>query len=367
MNLIALPMKSIKTFLTGVWLLAITQTCLGKQNGDTSTVCTKREPCCATDWHVPLGIMIDHNHLKGDWGVSYSFMNMNMKGTQHGQNPLTDPQVLESYDMTPEKMNTQMHMAMVMYGVTDRLTLMGMFGYAMNSMSMTMLPGMIMNGTVMTMSNNSMTSSSSGITDSRIYGTYRLFDKNDHRIILSLGVSLPTGSISATGTTLVGEGQRLAYPMQLGSGTFDLLPGISYSGIWRRKISWGMEADCNIKTMNNSAGYQLGNVYTGNAWVSYSFTKWISASLRIEEVVTGQIYGYDPQIAVLSYNDPSANSTNSGGSRTSACAGINLFKLKGALKGTRILLEYDLPLIQDVQGIQMTCSGMLMAGVQYHF
>lgn len=322
--------------------------------------------CCVTDWHTPLGVMTDHTHRKGEWGISYTYMNMQAKGNQAGTKSLTDDAVFATYDMAPDQMTMQMHMVMVMYGLTERLTLMGMTGFASNSMSMNMLPGMVMQGMVMGPSNSTMKSSSSGLGDSRVYGTYRLLERGTHRIILSLGLNIPTGSISQVGSTVQGEGNRLSYPMQLGSGTWDILPGISYSGR-RYKLCWGLETDACIRPVPNMFGYALGNTYTGNAWLSYSLTTWISISLRAEELVTGMTNGYDPAIAVLASNDPTASTLNTGGQKTSLYLGVNLFKPSGFLNGNRILIEYGMPVYQNLNGIQMTTRGVLLAGWQYHF
>lgn len=71
-----------------------------------------------------------------------------------------------------------------------------------------------------------------------------LMESGNNKVHLNIGVSLPTGSTSETGTILAPNGTRptvrLPYAMQLGSGTYDLLPGITYNG-GQGLAKWGAQ------------------------------------------------------------------------------------------------------------------------------
>ncbi|HXC05420.1 MAG TPA: hypothetical protein VNZ86_11750, partial [Bacteroidia bacterium] len=322
--------------------------------------------CCRPDGHAPIGIMTDHVHPKGEWGFSYSWMNMNMQGSQSGTQMLSKQQVLTNYMMAPDKMSMQMHMGMLMYGISDRLSAMLMFSYTHSDMNMVALPAAMNMPGMSSGSNAPMTNSTSGLSDTRLYGLYKLYQQERQRIVVALGVSLPSGSITVNGPTLLGEDQRLSYPMQRGSGTCDLLPGITYTG-QRDDFSWGLETDADIRPAYNTQGYNLGNMYAGNAWFSWRCCKWISSSLRLEETVTDKISGYSNAIYTLSNNDPTANTLNSGGQRTSIFLGINLYKFQQPLKGNRLLVEYGIPVYQNLNGIQMPVQNTVLAGWQYNF
>ncbi len=358
-------MKAIFSTAVFLCILFSSSTSSASSNTDT-TVCPY--DCCRPDGHAPLGIMTDHVHGKGEWGFSYSYMNMMMKGNQSGTARLNDQQVLNTYMMSPDEMTMQMHMAMIMYGISDRLSVMGMFSYIQNSMSMSMqpvamsMPGMVMSG----IGNGKMNTSTSGIGDTKIYGLYKLLDSDRNRIIFSLGLNIPTGSTTLNGLTLEGEGQRLSYPMQTGSGTWDILPSMAYTG-QRTDMSWGLQAEANLRPGVNAQGYALGNEARANGWVSYRFCKWISSSFRLEEKFTGRMNGYDPQIAVLAANDAEANSANYGGISTTAYIGLNFYKPSRPLRGNRLMLEYGVPVYQNLNGIQMSCSSTIWLGWQYNF
>src|SRR4051794_38916947 len=79
---------------------------------------------CSKGTQTPQGVMTDHIHAKGEWMLSYTYMNMMMQGNNTGTAHVSDNDVYRQYMMAPATMSMQMHMAMVMYGVTDKLTLM---------------------------------------------------------------------------------------------------------------------------------------------------------------------------------------------------------------------------------------------------
>ncbi len=273
--------------------------------------------------------------------------------------------------MAPETMSMQMHMAMAMYGVTDRLTLMAMGGYMVNNMSMNMssammsMPGMSM---VMPMGNMTMQTTSSGFTDTKVSALYNFSNKAVQRIIGSIGINLPTGAIKATGTTILGDAQRLPYDMQTATGSYSIMPDITYT----RKYGlfyWGANAGADIKLNYNSLGYKDGNVYHATAWAGYQFLPYLCGTLRAEGVHTDMISGSDPVINVPIYqeNDPTTRTANYGGTWTSAYAGLNFHLMKPVWERFRIMAEYGMPVYQNLNGTQMALKSNFLAGLQYAF
>jgi hypothetical protein len=311
--------------------------------------------------------MIDHVHPKGEFSIAYSAMFMNMSGNQQGTNALTDGEVFKNYVMAPAKMNMQMHMLMPMYGITDRLTAMAMIGYNTNRMTMhkkedetmSSMPGM--NAQSMPSSNTS-----SGLADTKVYLMYNLLGNCMHRLVASAGTNIPTGSIMAKGGTLQSANDILPYNMQPGSGTFDLLPGLVYVGQTDR-LSFGAATSACVRMSGNARGYRFGNEYSLSPWAAYKFLSWASFSLRGEMYHQDNMKGYDMAINQSSLNDPSADVRNYGRSRVSALGGLNFYFTTKHLKDARLLLEYGLPLWQNVNGIQMTSKGIVNIRVQYSF
>jgi hypothetical protein len=331
--------------------------------------------CCQNGTQTPLGVMTDHIHGKGQWTASYTYMDMNMHGNRIGAAPANDETIYKSYDMSPETMQMQMQMLMVMYGITDRLTIMAMGTFTSNYMtmnmneSMQMTPGMHM--TQMEMTQGSV-ASAYGIGDTKLYGLYSLRATATDRLTATVGLNLPTGSTTTTGLDMyTGSNQRLAYMMQPGTGSYSLLPSLTYVHTIS-KFSLGAEAGADVKLNNNMDGYRWGNIYNATVWGSYRIFSFLSASLRAEGINAGKIIGADkeilnPYISSSVEFDPTADPKNSGGTSVNAYAGLNLHINKPVLKNFTALFEYGIPVYQDLNGTQPALSNNLLAGVFYRF
>ncbi|MDH3583216.1 MAG: transporter, partial [Phycisphaerae bacterium] len=168
--------------------------------------------------HAPIGVMGDHLHDQGEWMLSYRFMKMKMDGLRNGDSRISAGDVLAAgFPVTPVDMATEMHMWGLMYAPSDELTLMGMMSYVRKRMNH--ITGM----------GGAFKTNSEGIGDTRLTALVDWYHDDHHHVHLNLGLSVPSGSISRQDTTPAGF-VRLPYPMQLGSGTWDLMPGITYNG-----------------------------------------------------------------------------------------------------------------------------------------
>jgi len=344
-------------------------------SNQTNSICTGNGPecgnhcCCAGNSQAPLGVMTDHIHKKGQWMLTYTFMSTAMDGNHQGTERLTDADMYKQYSMAPETMTMQMHMLMAMYGVTNKLTLMAMTSYMTNSMNMNMyMPGMVMPGMNMPGGIMGMQSVSGGLTDTRISALYNFSNTTARRIIGSLGISLPTGTIMATGTTMLGDNQRLAYDMQTGTGSFSLQPDITYARN-RGNFYWGANIGGDVKLNYNNLGYRQGNVYHGTAWAGYQVLPFLGFTLRAEDVNTGKISGSDAMMDNSAYKvgDPTTVTANYGGQCINAYAGLNFYLMKPVLEHFRLMAEYGRPVYQNLIGTQMALSANSYAGVQYVF
>jgi hypothetical protein len=332
-----------------------------------SGVCTHQ--CCCSGNYTPVGIMTDHLHPKGEWALSYSFMQMNMQGNQSGTKTLSSDAVLTDYAMAPTRMTMQMHMLMGMYGLSNRLTLMAMLNYNRNNMSMDMAPMdhmMHMPGMDMGMMNMPSTCQSAGLGDTKLWALYRLLNAGTKRVTVAAGLNVPTGSTAVNGATMLGENTRLPYMMQLGSGTWDLLPAITYTDRYGN-FFWGANVEGSIPLGTNTRGYAWGAQVKTSAWLSYKCLPWAAASLRLEGSHAGQISGYDAQIAPLMLNDPCADAAHTGGQRVQTYLGLNFSQLGNWLPGATLQFEYGLPVYQNLNGPQMRLQSTLQASCMYAF
>ena len=74
--------------------------------------------------------------------------------------------------------------------------------------------------------------------------------------------------------------ERLPYVMQLGSGTIDLRPGVTYNGYWRG-IFFGGQILGMLQAGTNSQDYTKGNEYGLTGWAGRKWTRWFSDWLGV--------------------------------------------------------------------------------------
>jgi hypothetical protein len=332
---------------------------LSAQTCDSLSVCD----CAAKDLS-PSGTMLSHEHGKGTWKISYRYMSILMKNNLSGTTKVDDNYVYNNYIMSPQNMQMDMHMLMAMYGITNKFSVMVMFNYNVLSMNMSALPGstMQMDGRTMVMTANStnMITKSSGLGDTKLYAVYTLLNHNVHHIFLSEGFNIPIGSIMIKGKSddMIYPGSRFPYMMQMGSGSYDFMPGITYL-LKMNRASMSAQLTSVIRPFNNSLNYHLGNELTFNIWAAYKWFPWISTSIRLEGNSVGTIAGRDVSLYEM---EPGANPLNYGGQTLNSYVGLNFYCNKGGLKNNKLSVEYGLPVYQNYNGIQLGVISTLYVG-----
>jgi hypothetical protein len=320
--------------------------------------------CCATD-PTPAGVMISHLHPKKQFMLSYRYMSMHMGHMQSGTQRISDMQVYNTYVMSSSSMRMDMHMLMGMYGLTNKITLMGMLDYNYNTMGMIMLPTAHMtmpDGEIMGSVNAPSQVSSQGLGDTKLYALYGLVNTSYHHLLLSGGLSIPTGSIKVQGSSSsMYQENSVPYIMQMGTGTWDLMPGITYLHS-KDRITWSAQFTSIIHPGFNSLNYAYGNSYSFTSWFAYKWFSLLSSSLRIDANTSGSINGYDINMQKIYNYDPSTISANYGGQHVNTYIGTNFYFPKNTfMKNNRIMIEFGLPIYQNLNGIQQRTKYALNA------
>ncbi len=305
------------------------------------------------DGHAPISVMADHTHNKGDWMFSYRFMTMNMNSLKQGSDDITSQTVFdEGYSISPENMTMNMHMLGLMYAPSNKITLMAMTNYT--SMSMDLVTGTGVN----------FSTESFGFGDLKISALYKFFNKKRQSLHGQLGLSIPTGSINEMDVTPAStpDEVQLPYPMQIGSGTFDIDLGLTYLK-QHNTIGLGSQLKATLRTGENDRSYTFGNKYSLNNWMSYKTTEWLSFSARVEGLYVDEISGADEDLTPMMVT--TADTENSGGTYINSGIGFNTYIRNGAFKNLRFGFEYSFPLYQNLNGIQLETSNSLNFGAQY--
>jgi hypothetical protein len=306
--------------------------------------------------HAPIGVMADHVHPKGGVMLSYRYMRMGMDDLMNNDDGISRRKVLQDFMVTPTRMDMQMHMIGAMVAPIDRVTLMVMIPYLQNEMDHRTRSGV------------TFTTRSQGIGDVRVSALIDLWHDERHRIHANLGIGFPTGSITAEDKTPASGGSkvRLPYPMQLGSGSYELLPGLTYNG-YADPYSWGAQVLSQIRLNENHAGYRLGDEYELTAWGARELADWVSASLRFAWHQNVNISGREQSSSVNPNMVPTADPGRQAAMRLDTLFGFNFVVPGTPLAGTRFAIEAGLPIYQRVDGPQLGTSWIMTVGAQYAF
>ena len=305
------------------------------------------------------GLHTHHAHQAGSWMLEYKFMRMEMDGMLDGKDEVSSAEITAmpgmggyGYMMTPESMTMDMHMFMLMYGITNRLSLMGMFNYLDNEMDMITRGGL------------KSTMSTSGVSDTVLGAMYQV----NPALTLSLGLSIPTGSIEETGDMVMDPGTMrdvtLPYAMQLGSGTYDFVPSATYNGQYE-DWTFGGQASYTFRTAENERDYTLGNRAEGSIWLKRSLSPSLVVSSRLAYARWGNIDGMDKNILIANpmgmKTSPTSNPNLQGGSRVDLLLGVSAMFGHGSMLG----LEFGVPIMQDLDGPQMQTDQIIAISYQY--
>ncbi|MEO0752646.1 MAG: hypothetical protein AAFY25_12695 [Pseudomonadota bacterium] len=120
---------------------------------------------------------------------------------------------------------------------------------------------------------------------------------------------------------------RLPYSMQLCSGTYDLLPSITYMG---RSGNLGFGAQLTgVFRLGDNKGCTFGNEAKANVWGSVQPAPWVSFADSLEDMTLDNIHGTDPLI-----RDPvqTTDPKRYGGDFVTVYLGVNMIGQNRALR-----------------------------------
>ena len=323
------------------------------------------------DSHAPIGVMGDHVHKKGEWMMSFRTMRMSMHGNRNGTSSLSPEDIVQTQKnafaampmqpanlrVVPTKMNMEMQMLGAMYAPTDRVTLMAMTSYKNTEMDhLTFMGGIGVQRL------GTFTTETSGLGDTQVSALFQLGSGIDASWHGTLGVSLPTGDNEEIDEILtpmnIRPTVRLPYPMQLGSGSFDLISGLTYSN-HSAKLGWGSQWRSVLRVKDNSDNYRLGDEHQLSTWGSYMVAPSVSLSGRLTYMHKGNIRGKDALImAPVQTADPNRHKRQ----RLDAGMGANWILSN---ENYRLGLELTVPVWQRLSGPQMETDWGLSLGLQW--
>jgi hypothetical protein len=155
--------------------------------------------------------------------------------------------------------------------------------------------------------------------------------------------------------------------MQLGSGTVDLKPALTYNDIsGDANWNWGGQASYLYHIGENGNGYSLGDNVKLTSWLQRALGP-VTSWFRLTYNNTDRISGRDPEIQklldpVMGAPTPDADPRNYGGQRLDGFVGLSFSR--GAFS---IGAEGGVPFYQNLNGLQLQNDWYLNGGVQVMF
>jgi hypothetical protein len=313
------------------------------------------------DEYAPANVSLAQTYQKNELAFAYRYTNAMMNDSLNSTHHLTETDILAgaphsgSYLIAPVKMQMDIHNFEAIYAPSDTTSLMISVPFLALEM------GHVISPLDTLYPDETFNTESSGLGDVQIFSIWTLEKTEQNTLLMSMGLNLPTGSISETDTLLalpaLGDTQ-LPFPMQLGSGTYDLLPSFTYKSMFEKR-SWGGQVSATFRLDENEQGYTLGNrrqIQTWHAWLinhelsfstRASLSQWdnINGDNR-ERKVPSELNLNSTIVKTLANIDP----RNQGGQRAEIGIGFN-----GVYGETqhRLGIELMLPVHQKLDGPQL--------------
>ena len=322
---------------------------------------------------APAGLMFAHMlENAGDYMLGYRYMRQAMGNAyQHGTQGI-GAENLCSGNMCASGMSMNMHMLNLMYAPTDWLNLMLMPQFVNMTMDMNMFGSMSMNMGINNWMRNWQTNG--GFGDTGGYAMVNLWRSKDHQLFMTQGLTAPTGTINTTNEQGHTSDNLYAYDMQLGSGTWDYNPSLTYLGA-EQQAFWGAQLTGTVRMQQqNARGYRLGDILQGTAWGGYQWNDWFSSTVRGIYTQQGAVkdYTYQDNFQKMTGGNnmlamPDMITNNYGGSFVDAGFGVTLNIPKGRYAGNSLSFEWLQPIYTYYNGYQLERTGTLAASWGYMF
>ncbi len=310
----------------------------------------------------------------GSWMIGYRFMYGLRDGVmRRGQDFVSDQEIvstacsdIDQCRFTMDYMDMSMHMLNIMYAPTDWLNIMLMPQFVEKDMNLRELDGRPPVRIDRHEHSGIGGHATGGVGDTSLTALINLWDTKNHRIHLGLGVSAPTGDVELEFRRIARDkGGVVHFGMQLGSGTWDLLPSLTYNG-HMDNWSWGAQLSGVARLQGqNKSGYRLGDAFQSTAWGSYALTPWLSASIRGVYSIQGAING--DFIKFNGRSGPMDFPANYGGRFWDVGFGLNAKVMQGELAGNGLSFEWLQPVSDDFNGSQLERVGSINLSWEYHF
>jgi len=292
--------------------------------------------------------------ISSRWSLEYKYTYAKFRGFRDGTKDLSDDEVLfsageartsKNFKILPNNIRQEAHILNISYAVNNLYFLtLGLPYIKQSTAHVSTVPNY-----------GRFTIESAGVGDITLAASRLFRPSGKHLLTANAGVTLPVGAINKVGDTPRAAGnQPLPYTMQIGSGTYDLIPSLTYLST-HQGVDWGVGGFAKVRLGRNERGYRLGNRYQMIGWAQGKWYKWVYPSLKVKATYWQRITGEDEALNVPGSFPYPANVTDPsmfGGKKLTLQFGTQ-FNLPGeSLQGSKIQFEFALPVYQNLNGPQ---------------
>ena len=310
-------------------------------------------------WNAPIGVISDHGHKAGDMMFSHRGRVIGLQALQSGIDALETADVLKDYMLAPEYLVTSTQMFSAIYAPHNHITFMAIMNYHEHHLQMERLhqqDGRHKNSV------ETYNIDSEGFGDVKVDALFTLLKKDHFTLIGNIGVSIPSGSIIETGD----DGQLLPYPIQLGSGSYEARPGVTLFGT-KEDWSYGSQLISSLPLHQNARKYRHGNTFTMTAWSTQRVNNWFQFGGRL---LFSHKAAFSSSVPELNQNISPIHQIDSQGSTQLDIAISTDFMIstgKNPLQRNRLAFEIQIPVYQNLTGIQLINRLQFTAGASIRF
>ncbi|HVX15774.1 MAG TPA: hypothetical protein VHC22_31600 [Pirellulales bacterium] len=299
------------------------------------------------DGLAPPGVTGDHTLKTGRALFSYRYSVVGYQASLIGTHLATAGRVLQQFNNAPQQMYKQQHLMLLEYAPTDDLTMMAQLPIQENSIN------------YLTSAGNTVHDANTQIGDISLWALYVLKRWKNQQIHANFGMSIPTNLVQTDNQFSVPGSVHLSYPIRIGSGSYELLPGLTYRG-QTENWTWGVQSITTIPLGFNRYHYELGNQVDVNAWGFRRLSQRFAASARLHGMAWGNIRGMDPNLTptLVETNAPSLQ----GGTRVDLLFGGQFYIPWVRVPGNWFSIESGFPIYQNLHGPQPRATWLLYGG-----
>lgn len=300
------------------------------------------------DGVAPMGIIADRTLAAGALEVGYRYSNMDAEGLKLGPTRVDELTALQTFQFVPLARTVDTHVFTAGYGLSDDLTVLGRFGWVSKTREAANEEFFFLQ-------------ESSGFADAQLDVLWDVYERGAYRAHVQLGALLPLGSVDERGDFPEAADVILPYDMQIGSGSFALVPGVVAS-TQNEAGTVGAQILGFLHLTENDRGYRPGNRVEANAWAAYRFNEYFSASSGVRARGSDPIHGFDAELET--FRDPGDLSLSFGGTRVDIPLGLNVRLPEGPLAGNVVGVEFTWTVHESVDGTRLASDWGFTLGWQ---